>query len=620
MITNSGADAPPTRLAAIPVRISWRFIAAAWATIAGAATVSLYASSIVGHTHSFSWLLAIVRQGIAWGFWAVLTPAILRLARRFPIVGPRWWRTLGLHALIGLLLTSAFNAIWILEVFAMGWFRTESVVPFLQQAVLRTVFELFVYLAVLALGSAADKAQLVREQDRRAAHSESHLLTAKLAALRAQLQPHFLFNALHTVALLIRERENDEALRVVLNLGELLHRVLDDADTEQIPVRRELAFLEQYVDIERVRFDESLAVTIDATADVLDAAVPPLLLQPLVENALRHGVATDGTHGAVRVSATRDGRDTVTINVVDTGAGMRGATRSAGGRHRIAQYSGAPGQPLPRNASAGDYGTRRTGYAGPSGSAVPSAPRGGVMGPPWRTCIADDERIARRGLKRLIESDRDIVVTAECRDGRELVTYLSADSPDLLFLDIQMPFVSGLDCLAALSREPYPVIVIVSAYPQHAIGAFEAQAIDYLVKPFADARLFRAVTRAKQQLALRQHERHQPAQRIAVRTERGLRLIAVNDIDWIEADDNAARVHVRGESVHIREPLSSLEGHLDAKQFVRVHRSAIVNIARVIEVQPYFHGRHVLLLSSGGHVVLARSRRGQFERVLGRPL
>lgn len=97
--------------------------------------------------------------------------------------------------------------------------------------------------------------------------------------------------------------------------------MIDDADTEQIPLRRELAFLERYVDIERVRFDESPAVTIDATADVLDAAVPPLLLQPLVENALRHGVATEGGRGAVRVSATRACCDTMTIDVVDNGAG-----------------------------------------------------------------------------------------------------------------------------------------------------------------------------------------------------------------------------------------------------------------------------------------------------------
>lgn len=237
----------------------------------------------------------------------------------------------------------------------------------------------------------------------------------------------------------------------------------------------------------------------------------------------------------------------------------------------------------------------------------------------WRTLIADDERLARSGLRRLIEADPDITVIGECRNGNEVVDAVRANAPDLLFLDIQMPFGDGLQCLATIDPDRLPVTVIVSAHPQYAIGAFEARAVDYLLKPFSDARVFDSLDRAKHQLAARRGPvRRLP--RIGVRTERGLRLVAVEDIEWIEADDYESILHLRQEALRIREPLASLEQRLDLTTFVRVHRSAIVNMARVVEVQAYFHGRHVLLLSTGAKVILARGRRGEFERALGQPL
>jgi two-component system, LytTR family, response regulator len=242
---------------------------------------------------------------------------------------------------------------------------------------------------------------------------------------------------------------------------------------------------------------------------------------------------------------------------------------------------------------------------------------------PWRTLIADDERIARRGLRRLVESDPDFTVVAECRNGREVADCFRDDPPDLAFLDIQMPVLDGLSCLSAAGPERAPVTVIVSAYPQYAIGAFDARAVDYLVKPFSDGRLFDSLSRAKQQLALRAGQTDPPrpaAIRIGVRTERGLRIVAVDDIDWIEADDYESLLHVRADRWRIREPLASLEHRLDPAQFVRVHRSAMVNIARVVEVQSYFHGSHILLLSTGSKITLARRRREAFERILGQRL
>jgi len=237
----------------------------------------------------------------------------------------------------------------------------------------------------------------------------------------------------------------------------------------------------------------------------------------------------------------------------------------------------------------------------------------------WRTLIADDERIARRGLRRLIESDPEITVVGECANGREVIEAIETSGADLLFLDVQMPFVDGLRSLVTIESERRPLTIIVSAHQQYAIGAFEAHAFDYLLKPFSDARLLDTVARAKRQLGLRDAP-NEPAFRIGVRTERGLRIVPVSDVDWIEADDYESLLHIRGETLRIREPLTSLASRLDATQFVRVHRSAIVNIARVIEVQSYFHGRHVLILSGGKKVMLSRRRRGDFERALGQPL
>ncbi len=295
-------------------RRSWLVVCVVWAVVACASTLFTEVSLVIAGHHDLDlWPRFLLRELATWGFWVALTPMLLRLVRRLPITGPRWKQTLGLHIGIGLALTVAFNVLRFGENIVIGWLTQGNAVMFIGWSLQRTVFQFFIYLSVMAVGSAVDHEQ-------RSARLESHLLSAKLAALRAQLQPHFLFNTLHTVAMLIRERDNTEALRVVLDLSELLHRVVDDMDTEQIPLERELSFLECYVGIERARFDDAVAMTIDADANTLDAAVPPLLLQPLVENALRHGISDADGRGRVRVSARRQA-DRITIDVVDDGPG-----------------------------------------------------------------------------------------------------------------------------------------------------------------------------------------------------------------------------------------------------------------------------------------------------------
>jgi two-component system LytT family sensor kinase len=314
-----------------PQRIAWPVVGVAWIVVAFTSTLLTFARLAIAGHHDFDWWPRfIARDLVTWAFWAALTPVILQLARRFPIIGRQWTRTVGLHVVIGLALTVAFNMLRLVEDLVIGWIAPPTTVrSFLESAIERTVFQFFIYLSILAVGSAVDRTRLLREQDRRTARLESHLLTAKLSALRAQLQPHFLFNTLHTVALLIRERKNEDALRVVLDLSELLRRAVDDTDTEEVPLRQELAFLERYIGIERVRFDDAVEITIEAETETLDAAVPPLLLQPIVENALRHGLAEGPGRGTVQVSARRQA-DTVTIDVVDDGPGYDRARADTG--------------------------------------------------------------------------------------------------------------------------------------------------------------------------------------------------------------------------------------------------------------------------------------------------
>lgn len=270
---------------------------------------------------------------------------------------------------------------------------------------------------------------------------------------------------------------------------------------------------------------------------------------------------------------------------------------------------------------------------------------------PIRTLIVDDEPIARRGIRRLLAADAGIEVIGECGDGRSAAQIIDRADPDLVLLDIQMPGLDGFQCLRAVRRSPLPVIVFLTAWEQYAVQAFEAQAIDYLLKPFADQRFATALARAKGQVVQRRNgsleerltellarvtpgdpaDRSDPASpapvpgspyltRIGLRSTRGLVFLDVAEIDWVEAADYVVRLHTRNGAHVLRESLRTLESQLDPSRFLRVHRSAIVNLDRIREVQPYFHGRHVIILQNGAKVMLSRSRRRAFGKRLGRPL
>ena len=264
-------------------------------------------------------------------YWGLATPLIQRLGRRFPLEPDRWLRSLPAHALAATVLISVLT----------GWHAalTPAVLPGpVPRTVLERASQLWIgwmfwdgilYSAILAVSELVDRQRRLRHQELNAAHLETQLAQAELQALRMQLQPHFLFNALHTIGALVRTGDRDNALRVVTGLGELLRRVLDSGKSHEVRLDEELAFIKSYLAIEHVRFCDRLSVDIDAPPAVLDALVPHLILQPLVENAIRHGIAPYARPGRVLIAAWRE-NGTLRLMVRDDGPGQSRAEPSSG--------------------------------------------------------------------------------------------------------------------------------------------------------------------------------------------------------------------------------------------------------------------------------------------------
>jgi two-component system, LytTR family, response regulator len=255
-----------------------------------------------------------------------------------------------------------------------------------------------------------------------------------------------------------------------------------------------------------------------------------------------------------------------------------------------------------------------------------------------RTLIVDDEPLARRNLRVLLEKDRQIEIVAECRNGREAVKAIDTLSPDLIFLDIQMPEMDGFDVLARVDPQRIQAIIFVTAFDQYALKAFEVHALDYLLKPFDDERFAHALERAKSQIEAREINRlskkllalleERESERAAVQPDYLKRLmikvsgrvvlLKVGEIDFIEADGNYAKLHVGAKSHLLRERMNDLEDRLDPAKFVRIHRSTIVNLDRIKELHPHFNGDYIVVLDDGRQLRLSRTRREHLEARLSR--
>ena len=224
---------------------------------------------------------------------------------------------------------------------------------------------------------------------------------------------------------------------------------------------------------------------------------------------------------------------------------------------------------------------------------------------PIHALVVDDESLARRNLTVLLQGDPDIASVTECASGMEAVEEIGRSKPDLVFLDVQMPECGGFDVLELLGNE-LPTIIFVTAYDEYALRAFEAGALDYLLKPFDNARFVRALNRAKDRLAHYAPSRPLPAERLIVKSRGQVLFLNVVDIDWIEAAGYYACVHVGSDTHIIRRTLLDLERDLGDKRFIRIHRSIIVNLDRIYSLEIQTGGEYEVVLKSRIRLQLSR--------------
>jgi two-component system, LytTR family, response regulator len=247
-----------------------------------------------------------------------------------------------------------------------------------------------------------------------------------------------------------------------------------------------------------------------------------------------------------------------------------------------------------------------------------------------RVVIADDEPIARRGLERLLRAERDVEVQASCANGREALAAIRTHRPDIAFLDVAMPKMTGIEVVRELPPTARPAVVFVTAFDRFAIDAFDLHAVDYLLKPFDAERFRTALDRTRQRLRGSERtdrrlddlleawtQRHRAPEQLSVRHGDRIIVIAVSSIDWIDADDNYARLNAVGKQYFVRETMRALEQRLRPAGFARIHRSTIVNLSRVAELRPLVHGEYQVTLRDGTHLTLSRSYRDAILARLG---
>lgn len=269
------------------------------------------------------------------------------------------------------------------------------------------------------------------------------------------------------------------------------------------------------------------------------------------------------------------------------------------------------------------------------------------MNPKIRAIIVDDESLAREALLVMLGDDSEIEVIAECRNGREAVAAIREQLPDVVFLDIQMPEMDGFQVIEEIGVEQMPVTVFVTAFDKHALRAFEAHALDYLLKPFDHDRFDTALQRAKTQVRQQRlgeisenlfavmqdmnfksgeseadnrksdkNIQKEPIDRVVIKASGRIYFLKTEEIDWIEASGDYLSLHSAGKSHLIRETMNNFHAKLDAKKFLRIHRSTIVNVERIKDIQPLFKGEYVITLTSGKRLKSSRGYRCELQSLL----
>jgi len=245
-----------------------------------------------------------------------------------------------------------------------------------------------------------------------------------------------------------------------------------------------------------------------------------------------------------------------------------------------------------------------------------------------RALVVDDEPLARERITSLLARHDDVELVAECANGRKAVSIIRKEKPDLVFLDVQMPEVDGFEVVEAVGPQEMPAVIFVTAYDKYALRAFDVHALDYLLKPFDRERFDEALGRARDHLRMRSTDdlarrlvnliaaRH--SDRLVIRSGGRITFLRVEEIDYIEAAGNYLRIHTGKDEHLLRQTMNEIELRLPPGQFVRIHRSSIVNVDRIKKVEPIFHGDLRLTLHTGAQLTLSRSYRAKFQALLSR--
>ncbi|HEY1677833.1 MAG TPA: LytTR family DNA-binding domain-containing protein [Candidatus Sulfotelmatobacter sp.] len=267
---------------------------------------------------------------------------------------------------------------------------------------------------------------------------------------------------------------------------------------------------------------------------------------------------------------------------------------------------------------------------------APLAPADLLAGKMVRIVIADDERLARQKVRMLLESEANVTVVAECQDGKQTVSAINVLRPDLLLLDIQMPDLDGFQVLNEIPAEEMPVVIFTSAYDQYAIRAFEAHALDYLLKPFDQERLHQAIERARIELLNSENREvthrimellshiksgagagpSDSPNRLIIKAKGRVIFLDMDEIDWVEAAANYVRLNVAKEAYLLRETISRTAERLNPDHFIRIHRSTIVNVKKIKELIPVNSGEYIVVLKNGKELSCSRGYRGSLQSVI----
>ena len=459
--------------------------------------------------------------GSFWGcwLWAAFTPAIIALARRFPFERKQWGRNLVAHitAAIGFTVLDV-----LLTELVSRWIPMGPPRPLLGAFFSQSFLDILSYFAVVAIAYAVDYRAALAERTMAAARLEAQLLSAQLRSLEMQIRPHFLFNTLHTIASLVRSGANSAAVEMVAGLSDLLRVSLRREDGPEIRLRDELALVERYLEIEGIRFQDRLRTSIVASPDVLDALVPTLILQPLVENAIRHGIESHMAPGWVEVEARRH-NGSLLLRVQDSsgesshqqprreGSGIGISNTQARLRHLYgeSQRFTLAGSPDGGTTAVVEIPFHREPFirSCPCPQRLSPFGRSSWTTSRWRAPASGS---FWRPIRRWRSSpSAGAVERRRRRYGRPL--------PDIVFLDVQMPEVDGFEVVRRIGPDASPTIVFVTAYDAYAVRAFEAEALDYLLKPFDDARFYRTLARAKERVRERRAQLAHPRARLGSR-------------------------------------------------------------------------------------------------------